>query len=237
MKKRIIESIKKILPATVLYVAAFLIIRLYELVMVSGQYSNVGNVATYELKGLGYDLVISLSIASMIIVLHIILSLASLRVAYTISISLFTLLILVSFCLSHYFTVTLLPLSTDLYGYTWNDIVTTVQSSGGTSVGPVVFLVILLAGFILAQYWVYRKNFLQGISSTAALCSLIIFISLLLPHHAAPENYSRDLDYYLAVNKTWYLADRTQEYIRDKMASETVDQNSYPFFAPGYLYR
>lgn len=232
MKKRIIESIKKILPATVLYVAAFLIIRLYELVMVSGQYSNVGNVATYELKGLGYDLVISLSIASMIIVLHIILSLASLRVAYTVSVSLFTLLILVSFCLSHYFTVTLLPLSTDLYGYTWNDIVTTVQSSGGTSVGPVVFLVILLAGFILALYWVCRKNFLQGISSTAALCSLIIFISLLLPHHAAPENYPRDLDYYLAVNKTWYLADRTQEYIRDKMASETVDENAYPFLHP-----
>ncbi len=232
MKNRIIESIKKILPATVLYVAAFLLIRLYELVMVSGHYSHVGNIAAYELKGLGYDLIVSLSIVSVVILLHILLSLASLRIAYTVCATLFTLLILVSFCLSHYFTVTLLPLSTDLYGYTWNDIITTVRSSGSTSVGPVVFLIILLGGFVFALYWVYRKNFLQGISSTAALCSLIVFISLTLPHHAAPENYPRDLDYYLAVNKTWYLADRTQEYIRDKMAYETVDENGYPFLHP-----
>lgn len=232
MKNRITESIKKILPATILYVAAFLIIRLYELVMVSGQYSNAGHAAAYELKGLGYDLIISLSIASMVIVLHIILSLVSLRVASAISVSLFTILILVSFCLSHYFTVTLLPLSTDLYGYTWNDIATTVRSSGGTSVGPVVFLTILLVSFVFVQYWVYQRNFMQGISSTAALCSLIIFISLVLPHHAPPENYARELDYYLAVNKTWYLADRTQEYIRDKMAYETVDENAYPFLHP-----
>lgn len=215
-----------------LYVAAFLIIRLYELVMVSGQYSNAGRVATYELKGIGYDLIISLSIASVVILLHIILSLASLRVAYAISASLFTILIMVSFCLSHYFTVTLLPLSTDLYGYTWRDIATTVRSSGGTSVGPVVFLIILLVSFVFAQYWVYQRNFMQGISSTAAMCSLIIFISLVLPHHTPPESYTRDLDYYLAVNKTWYLADRTQEYIRDKMAYETVDENAYPFLHP-----
>lgn len=232
MKSRIIDSIKKILPATILYVAAFLIIRLYELIVISGQYSNVGNVATYELRGIGYDLIVSLSIASVVSVLHIIISLLSLRVAYAISATLFTILIVISFALSHYFTVTLLPLSTDLYGYTWNDIVTTVKSSGGTSVGPVVFLIILFIGFVFALYWVYRKNFLQGISSTAALFSLIIFISIALPHHTAPENYNRDLDYYLAVNKTWYLADRTQEYIRDKMAYETVDENAYPFLHP-----
>jgi lipoteichoic acid synthase len=229
MKSTIIASIKKFLPAIILYVAAFLMIRLYELVMISGQYHNAGSLAVYELKGLGYDLIISLSIASGVMLLHIILSLVSLRVAYIVSASLFTVLILVSFCLSHYFTVTLLPLSTDLYGYTWRDVITTVRSSGGASAGPVVFLVILLAGFVFTLYWVYRRNFLQGISSTATLCSLIIFISLLLPHHAAPESYTRDLDYYLAVNKTWYLADRTQEYIREKMASETIDKNSYPF--------
>lgn len=232
MKNRFIESINKILPATILYVAAFLIIRLYELVTVSGQYSDVGNVATYELKGIGYDLIISLSIASIVILLHIIISFLSLRVAYAISATLFTVLILISFALSHYFTVTLLPLSTDLYGYTWNDIVTTVKSSGGTSVGTIVFIAVLLIGFIFALYWVYHKNFLQGISSTTALFLLIIFISILLPHHATPENYNRDLDYYLAVNKTWYLADRTQEYIRDQIAYETVTENTYPFLHP-----
>lgn len=229
MQKRIIESIRKILPATLLYVAAFLIIRLYELVMVSGHYSDAGNLAAYELKGMGYDLVIAMSIASVIMLLHVVLSLVSLRIAYTISAALYTVLILVSFALSHYFTVTLLPLSTDLYGYTWNDIVTTVQSSGGTSVGAIIFLLVLLIAFVSGLYWVYRRNFLQGISSTVALCSLIIFVSLLLPHHAAPENYNRDLDYYLAVNKTWYLADRTREYIRDRMDYETVNQNTFPF--------
>ncbi|SKC84151.1 LTA synthase family protein [Ohtaekwangia koreensis] len=228
MKHTIAESLKKILPATLLFAVVSVFIRLYEYIVVTSNYSTL-NVAAFELRGIGYDVIVSLSFASVVMLVHLMLSLWSLRIAYVVSSVLFTGLVILSFCITHYFTVTLFPLSTDLYGYSLRDIATTIRSSGGTSVSALITFILILTGFIAALYWIYHANFLQGISAFAALCSLVIFISLILPHHAAPENFDRDIDYYLAVNKTWYFTDRTKDYIRDKFIQENFDPNAYPF--------
>jgi lipoteichoic acid synthase len=76
---------------------------------------------------------------------HLLISFLPTRAAVAIHCILLFVLLAASFGVSQYFTITMVPLSTDLYGYSWDDIVETVSASGGITATTIISLLLLAA--------------------------------------------------------------------------------------------
>lgn len=126
---------------------------------------------------------------------------------------------------SHYFTVTLIPLGTDLYGYSVGDIIETVSASGG-SVLFALFGIILLVTLIfflprLALRFPAPKPVVLGFYALG-----VAAFPLLMLVEPKPSDLPAETAYHLVENKTAAFAASSVRYFSHRLfgtvgASET----------------
>ena len=153
----------------------------------------------------------------------------STRIAITIHCVLLFLILAASFGLTQYFTITMIPLSTDLYGYSWDDIVETVSASGGITITTVLSLFLLAAVVtslpLLAKRLPTPKPFVQFFYVAALLSFPLQW--LLAPE---PSDFKREVEYSIVRNKMSYFASASFSYAVRNTFSGTVQSDSdFPF--------
>ncbi|SOD11550.1 LTA synthase family protein [Pedobacter xixiisoli] len=199
------------LLATVLFIK----ILEYTYVAVKGQMPS--DLANVFLKSLLFDIVFVLKCLP-ILYLPFVLFFFSLKVKKHIYVAtgiIFSIYILIYLLLLKYFFTALVPLGSDLYGYSFADIKQTV--SAGLSIdflSVVIFIlpfVFLWFGLLLVQkikYFTYRIGLLVFAGSL-----LLIWLNVSsLPSQA---DFSKDYDYNVAVNKQAYFFENSYTYFFD----------------------
>ena len=134
----------------------------------------------------------------------------------------------VAMALTQYFSITLIPLSSDLYGYSLNDIKETVNASGGISIaGLIVFLavgaLILLLPKIVGNLPL-PKFIILGFYSIS-----FFSIPILLLIHPSPSDFSKEIEYNIVENKSLYFTQQSFRYFtRGLIADKKYSSKEYP---------
>lgn len=125
------------------------------------------------------------------------------------------LIILIYLLLVMYFSKTLIPLGSDLFGYSMFEINETVTSAGGLNPLYLVFL-ILFIGMVLGIIFVSHKIRLN-LTALKLYCT-IIFVSLIFGTGLTPQahDFSNTSEYFVTVNKLEFFTSKTYSYFFEK---------------------
>ena len=211
------NTLKQFIPASIIFAILFLFLRIYELVLLRSVVGDEVHISLIEIGAIGYDAAFVLTLISVVLITHLLISIGSRSVAYVSSVIIFTLLLIGDFGAIQYFSRTLIPLSTDFFGYSPREILTTVLSSGAvrwTTVTPLVVVIPLLIALLIE---LKRRNFLERIPFKFILSGASFFlIAWFLPDAPSPESFEGEMDFYLATNKMHYFISHTVDYARDR---------------------
>jgi lipoteichoic acid synthase len=228
-------SIKLIVPSqnfialTSAVLILFVTLRIYEFIAAAGIHSLVPQWYMYFLIGIVYDLLYVLTIASIMVVPFLLFSLWHLKISQVFFAVFSGLLLVIHLGLVSYFANTNIPLGADLYGYSLKEIHLTVSSSAGVNVWTFApfFLFIGLA----AAVFIYFKRI--HVSQTLILPFFAILILALLMRgilNPAPNQFNREADFNLAVNKSDFFFQKSWSHFTiSEKASPTV-LRAYPMY-------
>jgi lipoteichoic acid synthase len=215
----------------VLALPVFLLFRFYELSSVAG--TDAVPIGTIYTAAVGIDI---LTFGSLMFFLSIVFfavgSLFNDRIALNVHCGLLSAAGVISFALSHYYTVSHIPLGADLFGYSWNDITETVSSSGGVNVLiPVVLAAVVAVMFFLpalALRFPAPKFIVLGFY---AYC--IFSLPLLFLVHPDPNDFASESAFQAVENKTVSFGQSSSRYIFSNFfGSSGYSETEYPFMKP-----
>ena len=207
----------------------FLSLRCYELILVAGTLQADSNLISIIVKVIVLDIFV---VGAMMCVLSLFFllfsSLLNERTAVKIHLVLLLLAAYGSLSLTQYFSVTLIPLSADLYGYSLKDIKETVSASGGISivglilffiVGAVIFLLpLVVRNLPLPKFMIYGFYLFST-------CS----IPMLLLIQPSPSDFSTEIEYNVVENKALYFAKHSFRYFsRTLFSDKKYSSEEYP---------
>lgn len=132
------------------------------------------------------------------------------------------------FGLIKYYSITLIPLGVDLFGYSWSDIVFTVSSSSNTGILTFLLPAAAFAGVIWVHHrWIRSITISRRTGRIVASASFItLFASpLLIPD---PRAFSSDIEYAAAVNKSLHFARAAVEYAAAPPVATLETESEYP---------
>lgn len=208
------------------FLVGWLGVRGYEWLSVSARVQN----SSPELNGLLYDFAIGLPILFLVFATAGIVSAANVKLGRVVSLFLFTLALIFHFAVTQYFVVTLLPLSSDLFGYSVDDMLTTVSSSGSIGIGGSLFFITLLVVFFYLNYYFKHKPAIERVTAPLALLfSVSGFFLMVFPIQPSAEDFEHDVEYYQSVNKIDYLIKQTNRFLSEQKAETTFAKDEYPF--------
>lgn len=138
--------------------------------------------------------------------------------------------ILLYLILIQYFETSLLPLGAEFYGYSFKEIKTTVQASGGLEFIQLFSIILTLPISIFLNQifnrtripiWLYVFFFIPG----------ILFYLSVLPGRPESNDFQTESGYYLALNKLDFFTFKSINYFKEKkqgagMISENASRNS-----------
>jgi phosphoglycerol transferase MdoB-like AlkP superfamily enzyme len=224
---RISHALEQFAGLSIAFFFLICVLRIYEAVIISAKHalpiSYARLIIPISVADIIYFLVFSGLISLIIVPLALFFPAASRRTYYTI------LVIggMVHFALVQYFSVTLVPLGSDFFGYSWDDIRFTVKTSSG--IGFKTFLPYIILAAVITLHVIFGKHLqvgkriataFAGISLLALLCSPFLF--------SAPKDFSTELEYNLSLNKTHYFAVKALQYFIEPAINTADIREEYP---------
>ncbi|WP_051189595.1 LTA synthase family protein [Daejeonella oryzae] len=120
--------------------------------------------------------------------------------------------ILIYLLLIKYFSVALVPLGADLFGYSMNDIKQTVAGSPSMDTFSIVGILAVLIIFWLVLSFVNRKSFVKPKVAMVVLVLAILLVYNGLSALPPSTSFKSEFSYNLAVNKAAFFTEKTTGY-------------------------
>ena len=207
-----------------------LLIRLYELIAVGHAVPADASFANIIFWSFVADIIFIACVMFVLsIVYHLLSNAANVVVAMRVHLALLMFFVFLTLGLTQYFTVTLLPLSADLYGYSLSDIRETVSASGGVS--PFIALFFIAIGVFIAALPAIAlklpspKFLVQGFYGLSVLSFPLLFI-----FEPSPGSFGSEVEFNIAENKTLHFTRESAQYFVQKVFGGTgYSEKEYPF--------
>ena len=209
------------------------LIRVFELALVTSRHTLPDRVAFLTLRGLLSDLSFTLVIGAVLGLPMLGLAWLSRGAARTVHRVALVIIAVIALALSEYFAVTFVPLGADFFGYSWSDIRETTASSGGGGIGTILPLIIVaaLAWWLTGFVRRFRFSHLTAISLLAIFGSFAS--STMLRHVLAPgvSAFPSPSAYLLSTNKAGYFGGAAfAHFARGTRAATSL--TGYPLLRP-----
>lgn len=219
-------------PFVLVNIAAFMIFllfRTYELVQVGGALQTDSDFSDVILKAYILDFFVTGTMLALLSMIFLSLSaLIGERIALWIHLLLLVFFAFGSLALTQYFSVTLIPLSSDLYGYSLNDIKETISASGGINILGLIVFVIVGAMFFFLPKLVHQLPLPKFV--IFGYYSLSLFsIPMLLLIQPEPSGFSKEIEYNIVENKSLYFIRQSFKYFtRSQSSEDNYSVEEYP---------
>lgn len=224
MRQRFTAFLQWFTPVSVLFSILFLFLRIYEMV----DTPSFSEKLKLESIGALYDMFFAFKLILIVFLVGGLTSLISVRAAKIASTAIFSTCFILSIALIHYFAETNVLLGTDLFGYEFDDVTTTVSASEGISMAPLLTMVAMVAifvGLIVRTPWrSFKPKVTYVIMTVIALMSFV-------PVRAEYSNFNHEMEYNIVENKARYFFTKSVEYVKDeKLGLDKIrfEKNSYP---------
>jgi lipoteichoic acid synthase len=132
------------------------------------------------------------------------------------------------FGLLKYFSITLIPLGADIFGYSAADIKFTVASSTSVNFGSVILPYALLLA-VIGLHWYLRKRFTVPVWAASGFAGLsILFIAVSLFAFPSPKDFESEQEFNLSINKTHYFAAKAFRHFTEPDVTTEQITEEYP---------
>ncbi|HZK92592.1 MAG TPA: hypothetical protein VFC67_00190, partial [Prolixibacteraceae bacterium] len=148
LKDKLISGVKRYLTINLVFFLLLVLIRIYELFYLKNTITLPSGYLKLELAGTGYDFLMLFNLSAWFFFPFIVIYLISKRLANFVSGLLIIFFALTEIALIQFLGTTSLLLGTDLFGYTFDEVVQIVSASGGFSVVSILLIVICIAFMI-----------------------------------------------------------------------------------------
>ena len=203
--KRLLPSLQKYISLNLSFLVILILLRFFEYFYASNLHSLPQGSFYLSIHGLAFDVYLSFIISAFLLIPFEILSLLHRNAGIIFFKITASIIVIILISLIHYFSVQLIPLGKDLFGYSWSEISQTVNASGELNVTSLIPFVIFIILFIylpkLIRIVIFR-NYTMYIYYAVNIFS-VLFLNIFLV--ANTKNYKTDLDYYLVNNKLSYF--------------------------------
>ena len=218
----LVRTLRRFISLSFILAAMILLVRLYELVITYNFYNYPPGSFSSLLIGIKYDIIMYLRISAVLMIPFLLLGLFSQKAARVFFISASIFLVLGDMLLLKYFSTAGVPLGSDLFAYSIEEINQTVQSSGEMNVWPFVFmalfLVYMVRVFIKHVYFKLKPWMLLIIS--AAMFASFAPIDFLKPQ---PSDFENEFSLFAATNKLNFFSESvlTRYVFNEKQSQQT----------------
>ncbi|MDP4210102.1 MAG: sulfatase-like hydrolase/transferase [Bacteroidota bacterium] len=215
-------SLERLMHATRRYIAycailllVIITLRIYEAFAICSTCHFSQSSLRAEFYGLLCDGYVFLRICAFLVIPYCLLFLLKSRVAEWFFGACVILITITSIVLQLYFATSLVPLGSDLFGYSFSEISHTVGASGGLRVLTLMPFLLFLA-FVAFLWWLLRnKNFPNLVFY---FFYIAVAISLLLNDYSSPSSgrFKTEYESYLASNKLGFFISKTYNYFKEE---------------------
>jgi lipoteichoic acid synthase len=134
---------------------------------------------------------------------------------------------LIQFALIQYFSVTIIPLGGDLFGYTLEDIRFTVSSSTGISI--TTFLPYVILGAIITAHIKFRHKLDPGAMVSFGFIGLSLLMLAASPFIIpSPKDFPSEAAFNVSVNKTHYFTTEALRFFTEEEITTADISSEYP---------
>lgn len=227
-KERLSFAVQHYAMSHILLIGLFWLIRLFEFYGVAATRSMPENMLSTLSLGFVFDLWLCCVLALLVFPVYLLLYILLGPITRYFLQLVFILYVIIYLSLVSYFVTTGIPLGADFWGYSMEDIQTTVSSSAGVSllsfVPFVIVLLMLFYAYPKVQEMMLPTRVLMLYYSVMLLSSVVYFVK-------APSMswFSSEGAYAQTVNKMGYFSDKTLTWYRESHKEEEPVDNEYPF--------
>lgn len=218
------QSLKRFTTLSLITTGLVILVRIYEILFIAGKAGYPSGSTLDLIFGIRFDLMFSLRLSVYLLLPFLIVdhfSQKSARISYA---AIAIAAVLTNLSLLHYFSTTRIPLGSDIFGYSFDEIKHTVQASGEMNLYSLLpFVSFLLIG--IYTFYKYSKKRL------ASLLSILVLVSLfftLLPFNTInpyPTEFKDEFRKNITSNKFNLFAESVQEYYHQKNIPEYFELN------------
>lgn len=238
------RSLRRFLSLSLILASMILMVRFYELVIVSNFSNYPSGSFGIMLKGLKYDLVLYLQISAALLVPFLFIAYFSQKIARYFFTLVSILLILGDILLVKYFSTARIPLGADLLGYSVSEIRHTLNTSGEISILPfvVIFLYLFMMSRVMVNHVYFKlKPWLMTVLTVLMFCSFLPIKQL----NPDPSKFDDEFSLFAANNKLSFFAQSmsahylNQGSLNDKVftfttVSSSPEGNPFTYINPEY---
>lgn len=177
--------------------------------------------------GLTHDLVFFLYLSAWIYPVFALFFLLHKKAAHILFITVSVLLLLIQLSLSTYFISTLVPLGSDLWGYSMADIRQTIGAAGGIKWPTILSLSVALVLVIGSFTWFTRR--LKPNGWTAFFFFVLILVIGFTNSHELVNKWMPGQEYSnnLSLNKSWYFYDASWKHFFPQQEDTDIYSDNY----------
>lgn len=235
--RRLRVSYRRFLSMSVILAAFLVLVRIYDMTVVSYLSSYPAGSWINEFYGLGYDLLLFLRISVFLIVPLIAIGFynrLAQKIVYT---AIAVIVILSELGLIKYFSVSKVPLGADLFAYSKDEMVHIVGTSGQFQLTNMLPFAAFFLAIILA-YTLIRTITLSHAKRKMLTTSILLALFLGSYVNPFPEDYNNEFQMFIATNKVSFFTQSVKKYFVSKISFGdnsndpmvmNVDQSENPF--------
>lgn len=237
------ENSKRFFRLTLALLALFFLLRIFEYIFISQIHQLPENSLHLVASGIFYDIVFLFEICGYAVIPFFLISFFKSKIAGIVFISISIFLMLGNLLLIFYYSKSLVPLGADLFGYSVQEILHTVQVSGAINL-VLILMLILFVSTVVVGFRFSRKIPLPNFLSYFLFAAL--FVAVFFCEEVTPKEkeYKTDLEFYTVINKLQffsgkvipYLFDDEEEFIEGNyfIDEKSEGQNSFVYVDKNY---
>lgn len=208
------KGLKDYFWITITWLITSILLRVTELIMVLNSHI-VDQTIISEIKGICLDFITVTTVSAICLIPYLLIRKLSTIIANVTAVIISTILVTLHFCFIVYFQFDLKPVDIFIFGYSYSELMFTIQTSGVKLWWAFAAIVIILSIISYTFYILRRFN----ISKTAGYIFLSVILIGLVTNMAinkvVAEKVSNESQYFMMINKSQFFYERLFEYFFD----------------------
>ncbi|HEY5510235.1 MAG TPA: LTA synthase family protein [Prolixibacteraceae bacterium] len=218
------QSLKRYATLSLITTGLVILVRVYEILFIAGKGGYPSESSLDLIFGIRFDLMLSLRLSVYLLLPFLLIDHYNQRAARIFYAALSITVVLIDVALLHYFSTTRIPLGSDIFGYSFNEIKHTVQTSG--EVNP--YSLVPFFTFLAATIYAFFKLSVKKTSSFVSTLVILAIFFTLLPFNTInpyPTEFKDEFRKNITSNKFNLFSENLQEYYHQKNIPEYFELN------------
>lgn len=219
------KGLKDYFWVTITWLIMSVLLRISELIMVINSHI-VDQMIISEIKGICLDFITVAAISAIFLIPYLLIRRLSYIVANVTAIVISTIFITLHFCFIIYFQFDLKPVDIFIFGYSYSELMFTIQTSGVRIWWAFAAMTIILSTISYTFYILRKFNISNAVRYIFLSVILIGLVTNITINKAVAQKVSNESQYFMMINKSQFFYERLFEYLfnskNEDLTMETI---------------